>query len=441
VAKRETKQAEIRQLLKRRGALAAPEIAKVLNLTQPSFSRLVSTMPDLLILGAAQNRLYALSRTSEKYPIVKVGENAEVYALGELCLLEPKGAAFIPSKQTNLRLKVFEDVPYFVWDLRPQGYLGKIFVSQHPELKLPERWEDWREEDLFKTLNLRGDDLVGNLLIGRVSFERFQIKEPEIVLHAQRKKKYPVYADRTLRGAFVGSSAGGEQPKFTLPIQNEKNIQHVIVKFSPPNKTAAGLRWADLLYAEELALNILREGGYSAAKAEAFEAAGRVFLEGVRCDRVGLKGRQGVLTLGAIDDEFIGSRESWTKTALRLREQKRINKQDASTMIFLDCFGSLIANSDRHFGNLSLYWELDAKNFSLAPVYDMLPMAYAPAQGNVVKRDFKKPVSQFEQIEVWESARVLAIEFWRRLSLDDRVSSNFRAIAKANQKIIEGRVN
>ncbi|MGK7521002.1 HipA domain-containing protein, partial [Salmonella enterica] len=46
-------------------------------------------------------------------------------------------------------------------------------------------------------------------------------------------------------------------------------------------------------------------------------------------------------------------------------------------------FGRLIANSDMHAGNLSFYYS-DAP-MALAPVYDMLPMAYAPAASGMLR--------------------------------------------------------
>ena len=139
-----------------------------------------------------------------------------------------------------------------------------------------------------------------------------------------------------------------------------------------------------------------------------------------------------MLSLGVVDDEYVGERSTWTKTAIRLLELKLIKKQDAEAIVFLDCFGTCIANTDRHFGNLSMFWEFGKSKFSLAPVYDMLPMAYAPAQGNIVEREYRSPVVQFEQLHVWESAKKLGIEFWHNLSNDDRVSNKFKEISRTN---------
>jgi len=59
---------------------------------------------------------------------------------------------------------------------------------------------------------------------------------------------------------------------------------------------------------------------------------------------------------------------------------------DIQTLCLLDAFGALIANTDRHHGNVSLL--PDQHHWQLAPAYDMLPMYYAPVAGEVVQRDW-----------------------------------------------------
>ena len=59
----------------------------------------------------------------------------------------------------------------------------------------------------------------------------------------------------------AGSSAGGEQPKFTstVPVDgNPLHDAHCIVKFTPPRGTPFGERWHDLLQLEHLANEVLR---------------------------------------------------------------------------------------------------------------------------------------------------------------------------------------
>jgi hypothetical protein len=48
------------------------------------------------------------------------------------------------------------------------------------------------------------------------------------------------------------------------------------------------------------------------------------------------------------------------------------------TTCLLEAYGVLIANTDRHYGNIC--W----RTWVLSPTYDMLPMLYAPVASEIV---------------------------------------------------------
>lgn len=74
----------------------------------------------------------------------------------------------------------------------------------------------------------------------------------------------------------------------------------------------------------------------------------------------------------------------------------------------------------------------DAVSLNLAPIYDMLPMLYAPEKSEVVERMFKLP--RGAEIDV---ARVLARQFWSDLALRDDMSEVFRGIAFSNVALLD----
>ncbi|MEN3751888.1 hypothetical protein ABC733_01725 [Mangrovibacter sp. SLW1] len=84
------------------------------------------------------------------------------------------------------------------------------------------------------------------------------------------------------------------------------------MKFTAPDDNPVSERWRDLLLAEHLALGVL------GVQTEVFDFAGQRFLEIPRFDRVGLLGRVGVISLRALDAEFVGKARSpglcWSKT-------------------------------------------------------------------------------------------------------------------------------
>ena len=97
-------------------------------------------------------------------------------------------------------------------------------------------------------------------------------------------------------------------------------------------------------------------------------------------------------------------------------------------MRLIHTFGSLIANTDRHFGNLALFDRYDG-HFSLAPVYDMLPMLFAPQNDQIIARVFAPADPSAETMSAYRRARALAEQFWARVQVDVRVSMEFRALA------------
>jgi hypothetical protein len=251
---------------------------------------------------------------------------------------------------------------------------------------------------------------------------------------SERAIRYPELADLAMRGSPTGSSAHGEHPKFTVLLEQD-GAQHdvspeAIVKFSPSMESPVGRRWGDLLIAEHQAHEVMSHAGVKSCASEIIEAGGRVFLEVQRFDRRGKEGRIGVTSCLAIDSGIIGSSKNWLDTATGLRELKRIDEATLETVRFVWTFGAMIANSDRHLGNLA-YLDLYAGQFKLAPIYDMLPMLFAPSHDEIVAREFVPPEPAAVTLRAWSKARNLAEEYWRILMQDQRISKDFRDICAA----------
>ena len=62
---------------------------------------------------------------------------------------------------------IFPDLPWFLDDLRPQGFLGRAFAQRHAAaLGLPPDPVRWNADDVLVALLGVGDDLTGDLVIG-----------------------------------------------------------------------------------------------------------------------------------------------------------------------------------------------------------------------------------------------------------------------------------
>ena len=233
----------------------------------------------------------------------------------------------------------------------------------------------------------------------------------------------------TLSGA--GSSAGGEQPKFLCETEAEG---HVLVKFAK-----LGSRAAELLALENLALRALNLTGTSAAASDFFESSGIAFLEVRRFDRVGRRGRLGVVSAGAYDDEFFGCRDSWPEFADRCESARVLSPSAVRKIRTLAAFGQLIANTDMHFENLSLMLNENGLPVDVAPAYDMLPMQYATLGAGMdppLKVVTPKVGAIGARPDVWKPAFDAALLFWQRASVDRTVPRLMRAIAKVNADAI-----
>jgi hypothetical protein len=322
-------------------------------------------------------------------------------------------------------------LPYYLQDARPGGFMGRAIPQAHPDLALPPRVGDWNDNHVLIFLTQRGSENTGNLIVGGAALDRYLsgTLPPRLVAQADRAAAYRELAAAAMEGAPPGSSAHGEHPKFAVRIARDSGeVAHALVKFSPARTTPVGERWADLLLAEHVACVVLSEHGIPSAHSELLECGEQVFLQSQRFDRVGNAGRRGVTSLYSLDTALFGQLDSWLASAARLRASGLLGDEDAACLSLLDTFGALIANTDRHFGNVTFFDDYRGA-LRLTPVYDMLPMLFAPQDGHLVERRFTPPGPTSATLAAWPRARALAEEYWSRLLQDDRLSENFRVHA------------
>jgi serine/threonine protein kinase HipA of HipAB toxin-antitoxin module len=179
---------------------------------------------------------------------------------------------------------------------------------------------------------------------------------------------------------------------------------------------------------EALALNVVSGRGLPAAQTRIIDTDSHYFLESERFDRVGMRGRIAVLSLAAVQDD---PADPWARAAVFLKDAGRLSHEDAHRLQWLDAFGALIANTDRHPHNVVFF--SDGARLRLAPAFDQASALYSPtADGQVTPRTFAPPHATADTLEVWDDARAAAREFWQRASDDARVSDEVRTFSAAN---------
>jgi hypothetical protein len=319
-------------------------------------------------------------------------------------------------------------LPYLLQDLQPAGFLGRQIPAQHPQLNVPPRIGEWNDAHTLEYLVHFGSDLPGDLVLGEEALARSVCPQASVAAMAPQERA-DCYAQLVETVQIGGSPAPvhGEQPKFTVRLTGSEPTS-LIVKFSPLLKDPAGRRWADLLVAEHLALETLSDAGLPAARSAILESAGRCYLEVQRFDRVGSTGRRGMVSLLAVDAARFGELDRWSRAAARLCAEQALSREDVERVRRLEAFAILIRNTDRHFGNLSLFDDYTGV-FALAPIYDMLPMAYAPHADGHVPDAANPPLPTAETADGWSDSLRLAKAYWRRVAEDTRVSASFRDLA------------
>ena len=432
---------DVLNFIRRSGLVTLQSIRDKFLISQPSISRLLSSLKtEILVIGKARETKYAARREIEdmtEFPVYEILEDGSSRQLGVLYAVYPQGFYF-STNVAEATSSFYPDLPYFLNDIRPAGFLGRLIPLQNQDLNLPKDIHFWSAEHCIKYLSTRGWNTVGNLIIGEKAFQLYleNCQHPKhIVKRSDRKIVYPQYATEILSMGDPGSSAGGEHPKFTTILFPEN--QHVLVKFSPPKDTEIGIRISDVLICEYIALKTLKKNGYNAADAEILLFDNRTYLEVKRFDRRGEFSRLGLISLGTLDAEFAGIAGSWSEVARALAKHKIISESLLEEIRFRELFGECIANNDMHSYNLSFIME-GLNVIDLAPVYDMTCMLFMPRNFQIIPVEFKPPMPLVADKQITKSVYDAAIEFWNEVILDARISSSFKAIGeKCKAKMVE----
>lgn len=414
----------------RTGVRAARELVAELGVSQPTLSRALRTLGDDLVpFGAARSIQYALrdaARENLQAPVYRVSAEGQLRELGTLVPVHPDGFVMVQADGKRLHT---EGLPWWLFDMRPQGYLGRAYNLQHGnQLGLPARLTDWNDRHVLRALLLQGDDLPGNLLLGDEARDVFINAPAPLPIDLENKAQaYAELAAAAARGEVHGSSAGGEQPKFTAYAQRETGPAHVIVKFTALTDTAVSERWRDLLLAEHLALEVLHDHSVSAARSALLDNGTQRFLEVLRFDREGPLGRRALFSVQALDAEFAGTAGQWPHVVRVLARGGVVEHQAVEQTEVLWAFGTLIANGDMHGGNLSFMAE-HGRPYQLAPAYDMTCMSFAPTSGgDMPVRDLVLNINNEVPASAWQRALPMAVDFLERLRSNAGLSAGFRS--------------
>lgn len=386
-----------------------------------------------IAIGNSVNREYALPQSigenGFEWNLYKVDEQASIAKLG---VLYSTNAGFYfdgnypPFYGGEFKNKLFPTLPWFLYEHRPQGFVGRnIVYNLNKNFGISKELNSWSDADILGYLLHFGDDLPGSLILGDFAKDRFLQGKDIDLDECKRAEMYPEFAKFAVENGMPHSSAAGEQPKFCALIRCENGTyRNVIVKFSGDMNNPVNRRWGDLLIAEHIALQVLSNYGFVASESQIVESQNRVFLEYNRIDRIGRYGRRDTSSLSGIDAAFIGEGGgSWPNAMGKAKGYFSAKDIDIAERIYN--FGLAIGNTDMHFGNISFFVKRNLP-FELAPIYDMLPMYYAPKSDGTLQNE------ALASIPPTRESHTMAKEFWQMAIENASISNSFKLIVQKN---------
>ncbi len=437
-----------------RDPLSAPDAARLLGIDPITVKRQAAAVGSgIVVVGRGKNTRYARPAPSitgaAQWPLFWVADDGVVTEFALATHLQPDVLhSYGNGSGLGINVNSARDLPWFMTPLKLRGYLGRASRSRLGAVATdwdaqPERWS--LAQQLFSAQS-GALDHAGAILLGEAAVQSWQLAQqstPQLDDASTLAMQYDGLADEATQGRVAGSSADGEQPKFSTRLRDASGrIRDVLVKFSPPRGTQFGKRWNDLLHAEAIACDVLRDHGLATPESRIVTSSKRTYFESTRIDRVSgvqaaSRGRRHLLPLASVHAAFVASApQSWPDTMARLAAQKRIAFDALATTQTLYAFGQLIGNTDMHFGNLGVI--VDSPNaiakgrMTLAPCYDMLPMRFAPGPHSDIEfTAFSNELSAALPPAIATTARALANAFWQRVSRADAVSEPWRRFAGA----------
>lgn len=423
----------------RTGSRSAVELCQRLNISQPTLSRRIAAVGDEIIrFGPQRGIRYARRRSIRhwnQFALSRITREGQIEHWGTLYPVMPEGYVLAFSLQDRANER-YDGLPWWMQDMRPQGFIGRNFAkSMAARLELPFDLETWSDDQVLLALTESDADIAGNLLLGEQARQRWLSAPPPLAIAEHDVPgRFRYLAQQALSGEATGSSAGGDQPKFTAYVSGPDGAgYHALVKFTAPEDNATSQRWRNLLACEQIALAFLHESGLPAAATRIIDTQGQRFLEVMRFDRDGEFGRRGVVSLLVLDAEFVGYGAEWPQITRKLHSDSHILLEAHDIACRYYAFGLLIGNGDMHPGNLSFLHD-GTRPLSVAPVYDMLPMSLSPRASGVIPEAARlAPIvlARFVEASIWREILPLAEQYWLRVISSPLIDARFGEQAHA----------
>ncbi|MGA8787055.1 MAG: DNA-binding protein, partial [Polaromonas sp.] len=165
--------------------LPARQLLERLDISRATLMRAVRELGSQVVArGRARRTAYAARRALrgswQGLPLYRIDQEGLAHEVALLYPLHPVGCAvdFIEPLDWPLEDDMqdgwFEGLPYFLDDMRPQGFLGRHFARHYAGLlQVSEDPKVWSEDDTLHALALLGSDQPGNYVLGEPALRRW----------------------------------------------------------------------------------------------------------------------------------------------------------------------------------------------------------------------------------------------------------------------------
>ena len=175
---------QLTRALARRRRASASELAEDVGVSVATLHRLLQELDGRVVAaGAARRTRYALRRDLRgeaiQLPLYEIDSRGRASPLAHVSPLHPEGSwAHLAGTSwpvpDDARDGWWEGLPYPLYDMRPQGFMGRQFArAEHRRLRVPEDPDRWSDDDILHALSHGGSDTGGNLILGDPAFERW----------------------------------------------------------------------------------------------------------------------------------------------------------------------------------------------------------------------------------------------------------------------------
>jgi len=218
------------------GPQTAQALATAAGADRSRISRALTALgPAIVRLGTTRGTSYSLRRPiralGHTFPIRRIDADGRPQDWAEITALHGGwrltwATPSAPPAWSDQLLGVggfSEGFPFFLSEVRPQGFLGSAIArALPPALGLDPDPRNWAtDDDTLVYLASEGDDLSGDLIVGDLPLRRFQnrlLAPPAPLPESARATRYPELAATAASSGAAGSSVEGEQPKFLVTL-------------------------------------------------------------------------------------------------------------------------------------------------------------------------------------------------------------------------------